>query len=227
MIVFGLTGNIACGKSTVSRTLIENNIPVVDADVVARQVVEPGQIGLEEMVIEFGVNCLAKDGTLDRAKVAELVFNHPDPNERAAWLYRLNRIMVPRIQEESARQIHKLQEQGQQLICYDAALLIEAGNADKFRPLIVVHCPTSMQVERLIKRNGLTEEQAMNRIATQLPSKHKVEQADFVIDTSGTLEQSKEQTLEIIKKLRHMLPCEGCRLSEVMGVLVTNRHTCR
>lgn len=196
MLTFGLTGGIACGKSTVTRTFRAHDIPMVDADIIARQVVKPGSVGLDQVINIFGREYLQTDGTLDRIALGKLVFN----DKQAMKL--INSIMAPLINHESRRQLRAWHIRGYKIVGYDAALIVEQGNADKYRPLIVVLCPMDMQVQRLMGRNNLTHEEAMSRIAAQIPVKEKAAVADFVIDTSGTIEQSVQQTLEIIRQLR-------------------------
>lgn len=188
MITFGLTGNIAMGKSTVTKTLRAHNIPVVDADIVARQVVEPGADGLAQIVESFGQEYLLEDGTLDRIKLGNLVFTNKDKRNV------LNHIMSPLLNDESSLQIKKLHDDGHEIVGWDAALLCENGNADRYRPLIVVHCTQEQQLERLMKRNNLTQEQAMNRIESQMPVAKKIAMANYIIDTSGSIEYSIKQT---------------------------------
>lgn len=201
-IRFGLTGGIACGKSTVTKTFRKAGIPMVDADLIARQVVDVGTYGYFSLLKAFGKEFFAEDGTLDRVKLGSLVFQ-----EKSA-MKKLNDIMGPMIQDESNRQINRwllyLSGQNQKLIVgYDAALICEMGNSKKYRPLIVVSCPRDTQIERLIKRNSLTREQAVSRIDSQMPVEEKIKLADFVIDTSGTIEQSILQTEFIIAKLQN------------------------
>jgi dephospho-CoA kinase len=196
MITFGLTGGIACGKSTANKTFASAGIPMVDADIVARQVVEPGTKGLKYIIEAFGHKMLQSDGTLDRVRLGKLVFEGP------SQMFALNLIMGPLIQEESAKQIAALHAKGHSIVGYDAALICEMGNAHRFRPLIVVSCPQDAQIARLISRNGLTREQAMDRINAQMPLEQKIKMADCVIDTSGTIENSIAQTKAIIKRWR-------------------------
>lgn len=196
MITFGLTGGIACGKSTVTKTFRANNIPMVDADIVARQVVEPGTYGLSVIVRTFGKEYLNADGTLYRTKLGKLVFD-----DNAARRV-LDKIMAPLITTESQTQLASLHSQGNYIVGYDAALICEMGNSEKFRPLIVVHCPRDAQVSRLMSRNNLTRAEAMARIEAQMPLEKKVRLADYQIDTSGTIEQSISQTEIIIHNLR-------------------------
>lgn len=195
MIVFGLTGGIACGKSTVTKTFRSHGIPIVDADIVARQVVEPGTFGLHCIGLEFGDEYVLSKGILDREALARLVF----ADKKA--MNKLNEIMAPLISREVDAQIKKLYEEGNRIMGYDAALICEMGNADRFRPLIVVSCPRDTQIERLMSRNSLTRAEAVAKIDSQMPVEKKIQMADFVVDTSGTLEKSILQTEFIINAL--------------------------
>lgn len=203
MITFGLTGGIACGKSTVTKTFRKHGIPMVDADLVARQVVDVGTYGYFSLLKAFGREFFAEDGSLDRVKLGALVFQ-----ERTA-MKKLNDIMGPMIQDESNRQIKRwllwLDGRGDKMIVgYDAALICEMGNAKKYRPLIVVSCPRDTQIERLIKRNSLTRDQAVIRIDSQMPVEEKIKLADYVIDSSRTIEESILQTEHIIQTLKSL-----------------------
>jgi dephospho-CoA kinase len=198
MITFGLTGGIACGKSTVTKTLRRYDIPVIDADIVAREVVVPGSIGLEMIFCHFGWEYLNKDGSLNRAKLGSLVFR----DEKA--MSDLNHIMGQLIQDEVDKQIGAAHQVGHKVVGYDAALICEMGNADRYRPLIVVSCPQDTQIARLMKRNNLTHEEALARIKAQMPVEEKIKLADFVVDTSGSVDNSVKQTEEIISKLRSL-----------------------
>lgn len=197
MITFGLTGGIASGKSTVTKTFRAAGIPIVDADVVARQVVEPGTPGLQTIISAFGEEYLQADGTLDRIKLGTLVFANKDQ------LHICNEIMMPLIHNEGAAQIKKLHDAGAPLVGYDAALICEMGNAKNYRPLIVVHCPADTQIARLMSRNSLTRDEAMARINAQMPVEKKKAMADYLIDTSGTIEESVKQTQKIIEILKN------------------------
>lgn len=204
MIVFGLTGGIACGKSTVTKTFRKHGIPLVDADIVARQVVDIGTVGSFRIRQAFGPDFFTEDGSLDRGKLGALVFQ-----EKSA-MKKLNDIMGNLIQDESVHQIQRwlafLQEQSMPMIVgYDAALICEMGNHHKYKPLIVVSCPRETQLERLMKRNSLTKEQAEARINAQMPVEEKVKLADYVIDTSREVEYSILQTENIITTLKARL----------------------
>lgn len=198
MITFGLTGGIACGKSTVSKTFRANGIPMVDADMVARQVVELGTPGLSKITDSFGQEYLQSDGTLNRTKLGQLVFS-----DKVA-LSKLNHIMGILIHTESQSQLKKLHNEGHDIVGFDAALICENGNADKYRPLVVVSCPQEVQLARLMSRNNLTEDEAMARINAQFSSEQRVEFADFVIDSSMSIKNSILQTEVIIYELQQL-----------------------
>jgi dephospho-CoA kinase len=193
-VIFGLTGNIATGKSFVSSLLMKALIPVVDADDCARNVQRPGSIALEQLTEAFGKEILLEDGNLDRPKLGEIVFGNIEP------LKKLNEIMLPLIAAEAQWQIQLRINAGCRYVCYDAALLIEVGLAESFRPLVVVACEPEKQLERLIKR-GLTQDLALKRMASQMPTKDKIEVADIVIDTNGAKEETEYQTTALIDSL--------------------------
>lgn len=181
MHVFGLTGGIASGKSTVSARFRARGLPVIDADAVAREVVAKGSEGLAEVVSAFGARVLAADGSLDRKALASVVFADD------ALRKKLNEILHPRIARTSAAKIGELSAQGHPVAVYDAALLVENGLADAFRPLVVVASPAALQVSRIVARDDATEDEAWARVRAQDPLDNKIALADFVIDNSGSL----------------------------------------
>jgi dephospho-CoA kinase len=195
-MIIGLTGGICCGKSTIAKTFVKHNIPVVDADILARIVVEPGTEGLAKIQSSFGQEYLNSDGTLNRIKLGNLVFSSK------YVLNVLNKIMFPLIDKEKEKQFSMLRDQGHQYILYDAAIVVESGNADKYRPLIIASCSKEAQLSRLMKRNNLTEAQAMDRINSQMPNDERIKFADFIIDTSNEIEQTIVQTETIIKNIK-------------------------
>jgi dephospho-CoA kinase len=198
-ILFGLTGGIACGKSAVTKTFRSLGIPIVDADQVARDVVLPGSEGLSQIIQSFGKEYLAEfetDLVLNRPKLAKLVFSDPSA------LQKINSIMAPLIEVEGSRQIQAWFNKGYKIVGWDAALILEMGHQKMYRPLIVVSCPQQMQIERLMKRNLLTYEEAMARINSQMPVEEKIKMANFVIDTSGPIENSRLKTKEIALQMR-------------------------
>ncbi|HRI65405.1 MAG TPA: dephospho-CoA kinase [Polyangium sp.] len=194
--LFGLTGGIACGKSTVAGRFRDAGITVIDADQVARQAVAPGTSGLTEIIKAFGNEVLRPDGTLDRAKLATIVF-HDDEKRKT-----LNRILHPRIAGRTMQMGQELASRGEPFACYEAALLVENRAADMFRPLVVVIAPEALQIARVMKRDGLSEEDARARISSQMPIAEKAAAADFVIDTSGTLDDTLRQADDVITKIR-------------------------
>jgi dephospho-CoA kinase len=196
LVLFGLTGGLASGKSTVAARFRAQGLPVIDADALAREVVAKGTEGLAEVVRTFGEEMLLPDGSLDRARVAALVFADVDQRRR------LNAIVHPRIAALTAERAAQLGAQGERLACYEAALLVENRLADAFRPLVVVAAPEGIQIKRAMVRDGATEEQARGRLAAQLPLVEKVAVADYVIDNSGDRAATERQADEVLAAIR-------------------------
>jgi len=196
MKVFGLTGGLASGKSTVAARFREQGLPVIDADQLAREVVDKGTSGLTAIVEAFGPEVLLPDGALDRKKVADIVFG--DVEKRKT----LNAIVHPRIAMRSAELVRGYEERGETLVCYEAALLVENRVSDAFRPLVVVAVSPEVQVERAMARDKATEAEARARIAAQFPLAEKVKAADYVIDNSGSREETLRQADEVLAKIR-------------------------
>lgn len=195
MLVFGLTGNIGTGKSTVARLFAERGVPVIDADQVAREVVAPGTAGLADVAARFpGV--LTASGELDRKALADRVF--ADAQERAA----LNAILHPRIGAEVRARLDRLAARGAPVAIYEAALIVENGLHHGLDGLIVVNAPVAEQIRRLRARDGMTEEEARARIRAQLPAQEKVKAADFVIENTGALELLRAQVARVVDTLR-------------------------
>ena len=177
--LLGLTGAIAAGKSTVARRLVTLGASVIDADQIAREIVAPGQPGLDELVAEWGPSILDERGALDRRQLGSIIFQRPEARAR------LEAITHPKIAALSAERIAAAQRSGAALVFYEAALLIEAGRAEQFRPLVVVGCAPAIQRERLLQRDELSLEEAERRIAAQLDPEEKRRRADFFIENSG------------------------------------------
>lgn len=192
--IYGLTGGIASGKSTVAALLRRHGITVVDADAVARDVVAPGKPALEDIRARWP-QVVGPDGTLDRKALGDIVFT--DPQARRA----LEAITHPRIAEESGRRLQEAAERGEPLAFYEAALLVENGLAGGFDGLVVVSVPAAVQLERLRRRDGLDEPAARARIAAQLPLSEKVKQATHVIDNTGTPDETRERTEALLASL--------------------------
>lgn len=192
MHLFGLTGGIASGKSAVAARLRERGVPVIDADQLAREAVAKGSDGLAAVTRLFGPEVLLADGTLDRKKVAAAVFT--DEEKRKA----LNAIVHPIVTMLTFKAASRLRDEGEALACYEAALIVENGVADAFRPLIVVSAPEDVQVARATARDGSTPDEARARIRAQMPLAEKTAVADYVIENTGTLEELNRRTDEIL-----------------------------
>lgn len=177
----GLTGGIASGKSEVSRRLVELGAILVDADVLAREVVEPGTEGLEEVAEAFGREVLADDGALDRAALGAIVF--ADPRRREL----LNSIIHPRVRARAA-EIAAGAPAGS-VVVQDIPLLVETGQAGNFDVVVVVDAPDEVRIRRLEERNGLSEEHARARMAAQASREERLAAADHVVENAGTLEE--------------------------------------
>ena len=197
MLRVGLTGGIASGKSTVGRMFSRRGVPVIDADAIAREMVAPGTGGLAAVAEAFGAGVLAPDGTLDRARLGEVVF--ADPQKRR----RLEEILHPRIIEEQDRRLDALGAGGRTAVAVvEAALLVESGGWRRFDRLVVVDCEEGQQIERLRRRDGLDEAAARARLGAQIPLSEKVKLADRVIDTRGGLEETQAQVEVLVAWLR-------------------------
>lgn len=190
MRVYGLTGGIASGKSTVSRMLRELGVPVLDADAFARQVVEPGTPGLAAVAARFP-DVLTPDGRLDRARLGARVF--ADAGERAA----LNAIVHPLVGQAFLEKVQELAEQGVERAVYDVPLLIENGLHKNMDGVILVWVPRPIQKARLMTRDGLDEAAAEARLAAQLPLDAKRSQATWVVDNSGDLSSTRSQVEQV------------------------------
>lgn len=177
--LIGLTGGIACGKSAVSMRLAQRGALIVDADQIARNILVPGSEGLEQVVARWGTELLSPTGELDRTKLGAIVFAQAE--ERQA----LEGITHPLIAQESQRQLTRALSQKPPLVVYDAALLVEAGRTEMFRPLVVVTSTPILQRQRIMARDGLDEAQAQARMDAQLPLSQKEALADHVIRNDG------------------------------------------
>ncbi len=203
--VFGLTGGIGSGKSSVARLFRERGLPVVDADALAREVVGRGQPALRQIAQRFGAQVLRPDGELDRAELAKHVF--ADPAARAE----LERITHPRVRELAARRFSELEAAGEPLACYDVPLLFEAGLDAVYRPVVVVSATPEQQVERASRRDGASPDAVRARIAAQLPLEEKARRADYVIDNSGPLAVTDQRAGAVLAELCAKLGLDATR----------------
>ncbi len=197
MLIVGLTGGIASGKTVVSQILGEEGAHIIDADQLARELVHPHTPAWEELRKVFGEGILEKDGFIDRKALAEQVFSDPEQRNR------LNRILHPRIKEEIDRRVREIgQTEPDAIIVIDAPLLIETGSHLHMDVVIVVSATESQQIERLKARSGTTEEEARRIIASQMLLKEKLKVADIVISNKGTLEETKRKSQEVYRELK-------------------------
>jgi dephospho-CoA kinase len=200
MLKVGLTGSIAVGKTFVCDVFRELGCYVLDADKVARDVVEPGTPGLKRIVEEFGQGILDAEKRLHRAKMAEIVF--ADEEKRQL----LNSIIHPLVFEVQDRWLTDREaEDPHGVAIVDAALMIESGGYKRFDELIVVWCEPDIQLQRLKHRNRLPEAEARKRIASQMPQSEKKRYADHLIDTSKGFDDTRRQVREVFEKLKHSL----------------------
>ncbi|WP_137597364.1 dephospho-CoA kinase [Paucilactobacillus kaifaensis] len=187
--ILGLTGGIATGKSTVSNFLRDKQIPIIDADMIARQVVEPGSSGLDQIVQGFGVQFLNADNSLNRKKLGELVFSKHDQ------LKKLNKIMQPLIAREIEKQFAGYKQTGHLLVVLDAPLLFEQHYENMVDLVMVVVTTPSIQLQRLMERDQLSQTSAEKRIDAQWPLTEKQKRADVVIDNSHSIKETEKQVL--------------------------------
>ncbi len=186
--VIGLTGGIASGKSTVGRMLEDLGAAVVDADQLAREVVAPGTPGLREVVAAFGSDVLDEEGRLARERLGERVF--ADPGERR----RLERILHPRIAELARQRLAAVRGR---LAVYQAPLIFETGRDGEFQGVLLVDCEPDLQLSRLMVRDRLGEADARARLAAQLPAAERRRRATWVVDNSGSLDDTRAQLLRL------------------------------
>lgn len=189
--IVGLTGGIGSGKSTVAGFFAELGIPIVDADRVAREVVEPGTEGLAEVVAFFGDEVLDRNGSLDRAKLGERVFEDGEARKK------LESILHPRIAALSTQRLAALASEGHPYAIYEAALLVENRSQRMMSALIVVAVDEVTQRARVQARGGLDADAVRARIASQLPLAEKVRVADFVIENNGSLDETRRRVVEV------------------------------
>jgi len=197
MLRVGLTGSIAVGKSFVCEVFRELGVPVLDADVTAREVVAPGTSGLEAIRKEFGDSVITANGELDRAKLGEIVFSDEAKREK------LNSIVHPRVIDAQDRWLNEREvENPNGISIIDAALMIESGGYSRFDKIIVVWCRDEIQLGRLMRRNNLSREDAVRRISAQMPQEEKKSFGDYLIDTSEGYEETRKQVEKIFSALK-------------------------
>jgi len=210
MLVIGLTGGIATGKSTTSSLLKAKNIPIVDADILAREVVQPGTPALAKIVKYFGASILLPDGSLDRKQLGSIIFNDEVKRKK------LNSIIHPAVSYAILWSILSHWIRGEKVCVVDVPLLIEGGLWKWVGKVIVVYCSPELQLQRLMKRDNSTREDASSRLQTQLPISEKVEFADHVIENSGSLQDLEVQVNSLLAKVDKEVGRVWWRLSWVI-----------
>ncbi|HSF16743.1 MAG TPA: dephospho-CoA kinase [Vicinamibacteria bacterium] len=198
MLEVGLTGGIACGKSVVRRRFEEKGVATLDADVVVHRLFEPGSEVVRELESVFGAKILTVEGAVDRKALGALVFGDLAARER------LNAIVHPHVWLAIDAFFESVRARGEPLAVVDAALMVETGSYERYDCLVVVHCTGEQQMERLMKRDGLTSEEAQRRIEAQMPLEQKKAYADLLIDTSGTLVETLSRTDDVLAALRKL-----------------------
>jgi dephospho-CoA kinase len=200
MLIVGLTGGVASGKTAVSRVLREEGAYIIDADQIARELVQPHKPAWNELVRAFGKEILQEDGSIHRRKLADKVF--ADTEQRKV----LNQILHPRIKEEMDRRTKEIgQKDPEAIVVIDAPLLVELGVYRKVDQLIVITSTQMQQMERLKERDGRSPEEALRLFSSQMPVEEKVKLADFVIRNEGSLEETKKRAKEVFKELKKVM----------------------
>lgn len=196
MLLVGLTGSIATGKSTVSEMFRRKGAEIIDADHIAREVVEPGTEGLARIVREFGPGMLDEEGKLNRERLGARIFQNPAEREK------LNRLLHPLIVDSMRAKTEKIKkEKDPDLLIWDVPLLIEGNLTQWVEAVILVYTPKEIQLERLMKRNALSKEEAEKRILAQMDIEEKKKYADYMIDNRGTLSETERQVDQLWKQL--------------------------
>jgi dephospho-CoA kinase len=195
MLVVGLTGGIASGKTTVSRMFEEAGVPVICADELSREAVAPGSPGLEEIRRLFGDEMIDDQGGLDRPRMAQVVFQ--DEAKRRL----LESIIHPRVEDGKNRRIKELESQGHRMVVVDVPLLYESGWDRHCDMVLVVYVSGETQMDRLVSRDGIADLDARARLDSQIPIDDKRRRADRVIDNSGSIEHTREQVKRVLEEL--------------------------
>lgn len=198
MKIIGLTGGIGSGKSTVARSLQKHGFPIVDADLIAREIVEPGQPALAELTKEFGADILNTDGSLDRGLLASRAFENKETTQR------LNNITHPRINQRTQELFDEARENGAEAVIYDMPLLIDKGLHKDMDATIVVHAAEHVRLERLTTKRGLDVDDVRRRINAQIDDETRKQHADILLDNNGTEEDLTKQIAQAVDKIKQL-----------------------
>ena len=197
MLIVGLTGGVASGKTAVSQVLKEEGAYIIDADQIARELVQPHKPAWNELIGAFGQEILQEDGSIHRKKLADKVF--ADPKQRKL----LNQILHHRIKEEMDRRAKEIgQKDPEAIVVIDAPLIVERGDHREMDKLIVVTTTQTQQIERLKDRDGTNPKEALRIVSSQMPMEEKLKFADYVIQNEGSLEETKKRAKEVFKDLK-------------------------
>jgi dephospho-CoA kinase len=197
MLIAGLTGGVASGKTAVSQVLKEEGAYIIDADQIARELVLPHKPAWSELIRAFGQEILQEDGSIQRKKLADKVF--ADPKQRKL----LNQILHPRIRKEMDRRAKEIGKRDPEaIVVIDAPLLIELGDHRELDKLIVVTSTQAQQIDRLKDRDGTNPEEALRIVSSQMPLKEKLKFADYVIRNEGSMEETKKRAREVYQELK-------------------------
>ena len=197
MLIVGLTGGVASGKTAVSQVLKEEGAYIIDADQIARELVLPYQPAWSDLIRAFGQGILQEDGSIQRKKLADKVF--ADPKQRKL----LNQILHPRIKEEMDRRTKEIGEKDPEaIVVIDAPLIIELGDHREMDKVIVVTSTQTQQIERLKDRDGKNPEEALRIVSAQMPPKEKLKFADYVIRNEGSMKEMKKRAKEVYQELK-------------------------
>src|SRR5687768_11219836 len=198
MLLVGLTGNIASGKSTVAQLLSEHGATIIDADALARRAVEKGSPVYDAIVKRWGTSVLAPEGDLDRAALRRVVFSNPKELEA------LNDLVHPEVERLRKSRVAEAKSRGDKMVVCDIPLLFEKKMADRFDKIVLVDAPRPLRLERLVNERGLRETEAMDMIAAQMPAELKRARADYVVDNGGTLSELTRKVDDIWAELNRL-----------------------
>lgn len=195
MLILGLTGNIGCGKSSLSTIFSEKNIDIVDADIIARQIYNDEKL-LQKVYDTFGTDIKNDDGSLNRKALGRIVFNDDEK------LIQLNKLTHPLIRQNVSDQIDEYKKQNKEIVILDAALLVESDYLNFVDKLLVVTCNEEIQIERIKKRDNCSAEEALSRIKSQMSQENKVKYADYIIDNSGTIDELEKKAFIFLNYIK-------------------------
>lgn len=198
MVVAGLTGGIATGKSTVASILASCGAEIIDADRIAREVVRKGTPAWLKIRETFGDGVLLNGGELDRERLGAVIFSDHEKKEL------LNRIVHPAVYQEMDARLAEFEAKDAKVVVCDIPLLIETGMEKRFQEIILVYVPELLQLKRLMDRNGLSREDAVRKMRSQMPIEEKKAHATIIIDNSGSPEETSEKTLEVYEYLKSL-----------------------